>query len=256
MPQIRIVLWKASTAFNNGYDVLCDPKWREIYPELYIRQTYPDDPCPINSQTILPVEIVLEMARRSNYMFAGGENGLACYHHDRSYVPATIKMLTPLEALLKYGSEMVFEAVDKGSSPWPVNNETLDPFAVQMQFWKAQKAFESWEAVIHDPKWRVDFPQLYMQSAVSEGSLSMPPQTILPYRVVVAMAMKSARYFSLSPIGLLTCHYHNKPENLSWKDNELTALEAVMRCGSESVFVAVDKGCAKFGLIDELVPGE
>lgn len=116
MPQLRMLHWKAGEAFDHSEDVIMDPKWREKYPEIYGEQPDSGSPFPINARTILPEEIVLEMAKKGTYIFGFSDGHLGCYYHEKERIPSTVEILTPLEALLKCGGESVFEAADSGAS--------------------------------------------------------------------------------------------------------------------------------------------
>lgn len=120
MPQLKMRFWKAGEAFDHSGDVIKDLKWRDKYPELYEVRPSPGSPFPIDGRTILPEEIVIEMAKKGTYMFGiGPDGGLACYYHEEEYIsklPPLIERVTPLEALMRCGGESVFYAADHGSA--------------------------------------------------------------------------------------------------------------------------------------------
>lgn len=115
MPQLRMLSWKAGAAFDKADDVYMNPEWRDKYPETYRVPPDRGSPLPINGRTILPEEMVIEMAKRSTYKFGYYDGNLACYY-ENDYIPGNVEKLTPLEALLKCGGESVFEAADSGAT--------------------------------------------------------------------------------------------------------------------------------------------
>jgi hypothetical protein len=95
MPQLRMLFWKASESFDHADEVIMDTKWREKYPEIYQVPPDPGSPFPVMQEPSCL---------------------LACYYHEEKYIPPTVERIAPFEALLRCGSESIFEAADSGAS--------------------------------------------------------------------------------------------------------------------------------------------
>ncbi len=113
----ELKLWQALACFGQEQvaRVLEDPQWQKIFPDVLQRLASKDDRA--RYDTLIPAPMLKTMAARKPYQYAFGVRGntLMCCPHPED-MPEGFLILLPLEVLDRYGSELLFEAVDRGAA--------------------------------------------------------------------------------------------------------------------------------------------
>ena len=114
---IGFEFWKALTCFGEEQvkHVLQDPQWKEMYSDLLQNLESKDDR--IRYDTMIPFDMIKAMAAFRPYQFSFGyqDNILNCRPRPED-IPTDFIILSPLAALERFGSELLFEAVDHGTA--------------------------------------------------------------------------------------------------------------------------------------------
>src|SRR3989304_4286722 len=110
-------LWKALACFGEEQTnkVLLDPQWRRIYPEVFERLD--SEVKRTKYDTLIPLPILRVIAASEPHLLAFGfrEAELIC-RADTDKIPSGFTMISPLEALDRFGGNLLLEAVDYGTS--------------------------------------------------------------------------------------------------------------------------------------------
>jgi hypothetical protein len=112
-----LTLWKTLACFGQEQTtkVLQDPRWRNVYPELF--EVFDSATKRTKYDTTIPLPLLKEIASTepSLYIFAFREEELIC-RDVIARIPSDFKIITPLEALERFGGDLMLEAVDYGTS--------------------------------------------------------------------------------------------------------------------------------------------
>ena len=109
--------WKVLTCFGEEQvkHVLQDPQWSETFSDVFQRLESEDDS--IRYNTMIPFAMIKAIATIKPYQYAFGFHGnvLKCRPQPED-IPPDFIILSPLEALEKFGIKPLFEAVDYGTA--------------------------------------------------------------------------------------------------------------------------------------------
>lgn len=113
----ELEFWKALTCFGEEpvKTVIQDPQWHEMFSDVFESLDSKDDRVRYN--TIIPLAMLKAMASFEPHQYAFGyrNNVLKCRPRSEE-IPAGFIILSPLEALERFGSELLLEAVDYGTA--------------------------------------------------------------------------------------------------------------------------------------------
>jgi hypothetical protein len=112
-----LALWKALTCFGQEQvnKVLQDPQQRSTYPKLF--ETLDSANKRARYDTIIPPSLLKEIASTEPYLYVFAFRGDELICRDRiERIPTDFKIILPLEALERFGGDLMLAAVDYGTS--------------------------------------------------------------------------------------------------------------------------------------------